>query len=416
VRISAIAILLVLSASLAWPQTSTNPKAKDPAAVLFRGQQIASAVSIVTSTAVSPLLGVCVLGTYEYFNADKADRAKLPMYASPWFWTPVGILLVLILVKDTFGGFAPLIKKPLDAIEVLMLNKASLIFIGFPVVFHQVAKLAGLDSIAQVFALLLSGAETVAYAADGSGGGYVNSAWIPVTLLMLILGMIAMFAVWLVGHAVDVLILLSPFPFLDLLLKGMRTALFALLLGSSLINRSLGLVIALAVIFTCLLLMGWAFRLAVFGAILAWDLLATMVFGWRSEPNAEAGVSGFTARRMKFLAKRTYGTVVRTVDGRLEFHSRRMLVGDRRKFPLNTPGDYLIGRGLFQPSLIRTKETGDEHEVLIRLLPRYMGSEETIRTALGISAVRDIRVPRGFKAFWNWLSDNAGSAERQMDS
>jgi hypothetical protein len=410
-------------ASLALPVWSQNPgapapKATDTTSVVARGQAISGAVSVITSTAVSPLLGVCVLGSYEYFKASSADRARLPAYASPWFWVPVAILLILILVKDTIGGFTPMIKKPLDAVEVLMLNKASLIFIGFPVVFHQVAKLAGLDSIAQVFAWLGRGLDPLVYAADASSSmlhGATQTATetateITTTLLMLVLGLVAMFAVWLVGHSVDVLILLSPFPFLDLLLKGIRTAVFAVLVGSSLLNRSLGLAIALFVIVVSLLLMGWAFRLAVFGAILAWDILGTMVFGLRAEPNAADGVAGFTARRIKALPKRTYGKVVPVPGGKLEFHCRRLLVGDTRRYPLDDPGSFEIGRGLFQPSIIRVKENKEEHQILFRLLPRYRGSEESLRSTLGISTVRDIRVPRGLKAFWNWLSDNTSDA------
>jgi hypothetical protein len=410
-----VLIVTVFCSSQGWSQNKTTAAtpSRDVTSAVTRGQAISSAVSVVTSTAVSPLLGVCVLGSYEYFTAPKAERAKLPSYTSPWFWIPVGVLLILIFAKDTVGGFAPLIKKPLDAIEVLMLNKASLIFIGFPVVFHQVAKLAGLDSMSQLFAFLFNGMDPVVYAADASAGMFHNAAQISVTLLMLALGMIAMFSVWLVGHALDVLILLSPFPFLDLLLKGLKTALFVVLMGSSLINKTLGLGLALGVIVGSLILMGWAYRLAVFGAILAWDILAIMVFGLRSEPKPDEGVAGFSARRIRTLPKRTFGSVVQGANGKMEFQSRRMLVGATRRYPMDEPGSYEIGRGLFQPSLIRAKENKDEHEILFRLLPRYTGSEEQIRVALGASAVRDIRVPRGFKAFWKWLSDTAGEPAQE---
>jgi hypothetical protein len=410
-----VLIVTVLCSTQGWSQNKTNvaTPSGDVTSAITRGQAISSAVSVVTSTAVSPLLGVCVLGSYEYFTAPKADRAKLPTYTSPWFWIPVGVLLILIFAKDTVGGFAPLIKKPLDAIEVLMLNKASLIFIGFPVVFHQVAKLAGLDSISQLFAFLLSGMDSVVYAADATSGMFHDATQITVTLLMLALGMIAMFSVWLVGHALDVLILLSPFPFLDLLLKGLKTALFVVLLGSSLINKTLGLGLALGVIVGSLILMGWAYRLAVFGAILAWDILAMMVFGLRSEPKADKGVAGFSARRIRTLPKRTFGSVILGANGKMEFQCRRMLVGATRRYSMDEPGSYEIGRGLFQPTLIRAKENKDEHEIMFRLLPRYSGSEERIRVALGASAVRDIRVPRGFKAFWKWLSDTAGEPAQE---
>jgi hypothetical protein len=76
----------------------------------------------------------------------------------------------------------------------------------------------------------------------------------------------------------------------------------------------------------------------------------------------------------------------------------------------------MVGRGLFQPSLIRARGDDDEHEILIRLLPRYLGSEDAIRSILGVQSVKDIRVPKGLKAFWNWLSDTAEDTESQTAS
>ena len=88
-------------------------------------------------------------------------------------------LLVLIFIKDTFGGFAPLIKKPLDAIEVLLVNHASLILIVFPVVMNQVAKSDGC-AVAEV-AVCSSFSGPVVYAATLTviGCHIMRSAWRP---------------------------------------------------------------------------------------------------------------------------------------------------------------------------------------------------------------------------------------------
>jgi hypothetical protein len=113
----------------------------DSQRVLNQGNEIATAVSTVTSTAISPLFGVCLLGIYQYAHTPKDKRNTLPFYSKPGFWIAIGILLLLVLLKDTIGAAAPLLKKPLDALGVLVLHKASLILIAFPVMLHEVSTL-----------------------------------------------------------------------------------------------------------------------------------------------------------------------------------------------------------------------------------------------------------------------------------
>src|SRR5215472_9391764 len=102
-------------------------------------------------------------GKIQYFRTPRPQRAHLPFFDRPYFWVPTMVLLVLIFIKDTLGGFAPLIKKPLDAIEVLFVNHAALILIVFPVVMNQVARVMGFTSLWGLFAELLRG--PVVYAA-----------------------------------------------------------------------------------------------------------------------------------------------------------------------------------------------------------------------------------------------------------
>src|SRR5260370_18077239 len=104
-----------------------------------RGPQIARAVATVTGTAISPLFGVCVLGAYTYLKTSPAGRASLPFYCSPVFWIPLAVLVTLVMLKDTVGAAAPLLKKPLDAIEILGVNKAALLFAVLPVVWNEPA-------------------------------------------------------------------------------------------------------------------------------------------------------------------------------------------------------------------------------------------------------------------------------------
>jgi hypothetical protein len=105
-----VALMLFAGAAQAAEQKSSVN-------VLNRGQQISTAVAAVTSTAISPLLGVCILGIYDYARAAPEARATLPFYSRPHFWIPISVLLLLIFFKDSIGSTVPLMKKPLDAIE-----------------------------------------------------------------------------------------------------------------------------------------------------------------------------------------------------------------------------------------------------------------------------------------------------------
>lgn len=402
VRIAAILILIALMATLAGQTASAPPTDPKTTQALLRGQQISEAVATVTSTAISPLLGVCVLGAYEYFRTEKTQRHTLPGYTSPWFWVPVAILLLLILGKDTIGGAAPLLKKPLDAVEVLMLNKASLFLIGFPVVFHEAAKLMGVDSLLKLIAAL----EPVVHA-QGAASMVERAGNVSMAILLVAGGSIILVVVWMVGHAIDVLVLLSPFPVVDVLLKVVRTAIFAAVAGFALLDPRIGALLSAFVILTCMLLFGWAFRLMVFGAAFSWDLLRTMVFGSYAVPDRRHPIRGFTARRMEGIAKRSYGTLRRSETGALEFSHRAFLIGPRKTITLDASKGYEIGRGLFYPALVETSERSTSHRTILRLMPRYRKSEEVLAQILAVKGVRDVRLGSGLRAFWRWLMDDS---------
>lgn len=404
-------VLLFGLAATSFAQ-STLPDA-DVTATVSRGQQISSAVSTVTSVAISPLLGVCVLGVWTYFHTPESQRAHLAYYNYPVFWVPILILLVLIFIKDTTGGFAPLIKKPLDAIEVLLLNKASLVLIGFPVLFHQIESVEGVSSFDRLFSGVLSALEPVVYAAGPATGMADQAGHAMLTVLAILAGSAALIVVWLVGHSIDVLLLLSPFPYLDVLLKGFRVAVFLVLVGTSLISRTAGLALSLTIILISALCAGWTFRLSVFGSVFAWDLLRTMVLRLKRRPDADGGVRCFAVGRRLRVRKRTFGRLMLGPEGDLEFRYRRLGFGPTRRVRLPRDAEYEIARGLLQPSLIVLENGGSKYRVLFRMLPGYGGSEETMRERFGLSAVRDIRIPKGLRAFWGWLNDSGNQTATQ---
>jgi hypothetical protein len=366
-------------------------------------EKISTALATVTSTAISPLVGVCVLGVWQYYHTPPAQRDQLPVIQKPKFWIPILVLLVLIFVKDTFGGFAPLIKKPLDAAEVLFVNHASLVLVAFPVVLNQVARVMGFQSIRGLFAYLLRG--PVVYAAAPGAGGAHHAFSIATAVLYSILGLVITFAVWLVGHSFDVLALISPFPFLDFLLKAVRNTIFAVLTITGLISPHLGLLLCLGVIVISFLIFGWALRMAVFGTVFAWELLRLLLFDTRVQRSPGESVPAFSTRVHR-IPRRTYGRLQVGQDGNLMFDYRRLLVGPEKKVLIGKTSSFEVGQGLFFPSVIEPIESAGKHRTVFRLLPTYRGAEESIRACLDLVAVRDIRLTKGLRSFWKFVNDD----------
>jgi len=374
---------------------------------LRSGEKISSALATVTSTAISPLVGVSVMDAWHYYHTPRAQRDELPLIQKPKFWIPIMVLLVLIFIKDTFGGFAPLIKKPLDAAEVLFVNHAGLVLIAFPVVLNQVARVMGFQSLRGLFAFVLSG--PVVYAATAQTSGVHHALTVATAVLYVVVGLVVTFVVWLVGHSFDVLILISPFPFLDFLLKIIRNIIFAVLAIAALISPHLGLLLCLGLIVFSFLIFGWALRTAVFGTIYALALLRVLLFSAREKPNPGESVPAFSARVRK-VPQRTYGRLHTGQDGTLMFGYRRLLVGPEKKVLVGKALSFEVGQGIFSPSVIEPIESAGKHRVVFRLLPTHRGAEESVRACLELAQVRDIRFTKGLRSFWKFVTESGGES------
>lgn len=374
------AAVLLLSA-VSWAAPAVPPKST--ADLLTKGQEVSSAIATVTSTAISPLLGVCLLGIYDYTRTAPEARAALPFYSRPHFWIPIGILLILIFFKDAIGGTVPLLKKPLDAIEVLIVNKAALVLLAFPVMYTQVARLTGIRDIAGLIV------PPVYAAAPGAleTAGHWSAA-----VAMLIAGTIITLVVWVVGHAANVLALLSPVPYLDLGVKLFRAAVLLTVAGCSILSPTLGLIASLIVIGVSALLFWFALRLLILGWVFAWDVLAVTL--GRTESPRDT-VRAFTVGKIQGMPRQTLGRLSRDANGILEFRYRRMTFGPPKRVRLEDASAYEVGRGILYPCVVLPK--GDKPDLQFRLLPRYRGSEEAVRAALGMAAVRDLGLGRLFR-------------------
>jgi hypothetical protein len=218
--------------------------------------------------------------------------------------------------------------------------------------------------------------------------------------------------VWLLGHCFDVLALISPFPFVDFILKAIRNTIFAILLGASIVSPHVGLVLSLVVIIVSFMAFGWALRLSFFGSLFAWSMLEMLLLDIQEKPARDTGVRAFSAK-VKNVKRRTYGKLAPSGDGSLTFSYRRLLVGPQKTVVIGRAESFAVGRGVFHPTVVEPIESADKHRVVFRLLPTYRGVEEEVRAALDCASVQDLRWSKGLRSFWKFVTeDDSGAAEK----
>jgi len=345
------------------------------------GAPIAGAISTVTGLAISPLLGTGAYGAYQYFNATTPEqKAALPWFAHWAFFGPALLIVGAGAVKDALGAaMPPGMKKPFDVLETIENKATGLVAAGAVVPFTMAA-----------VSKLMVGAKTagVEGAVLESSGmamlqvGAIDFSWL-LNLLTVPFG-IAMFAVvWMASHAINVLILLSPWGAIDAALKGMRTGLLGLLTLSATINPWIGALLSVVVIVVAWLVAGWAFRLTCFGSVFCWDFLTLRRARFTPKENDN---KMFTGGNFPGVPPRTYGRLAQRATGGIEFYYRPWLVLAERSAVVPVDKSQLaVGKGLFFSSI-----TASDRDPLFLLPPRYHGHEDTVaRTYLMGGGVRD---------------------------
>ena len=323
------------------------------------------------------------VGAYKWFNAGSdSAKAQLPWFSQPWFWLPALLLVGVCFAKDSLGPMVPTaLKKPLDIAEVFE---------------NKISALVATGAIVPLAMTVFKALEPSQASLSESGFAAIDFSPV-MNVLMVPVALCVYATVWVVSHAINILILISPFATVDAALKSFRTAVLASVVGSHWLSDFFGAVWALGIFGLCLLLSGWAFRLLIFGNVFAWDLLTFRRTRHIPEPTS---ATAFLARRTEGVPVRTFGTI-RADDGGLVFEYRPWLLLARRSLKIEGAG-ISVGRGLLHPEILQTS-SGDTVDVL-DLPPRYRGHEEAVASALRIARVEDV----GLRAAWNWLRRLAG--------
>ncbi len=388
-------LLLTMLAACLTPLSAAGPAAP-PAADRSPAVGLAKSIATVTGIAISPLLGTGAYGAYQWATAkDSAARAALPWYAHWSFFLPALLIVGLCAAKDSLGAMLPPgFKKPLDVLETIENKVSGLVAAGavIPLTMDTLSK------------LVTGGAHTAA--AHGTGGFAMIQAadfsWL-LDLLTVPFGVAVFAVVWMASHAINVLILLSPWGAIDAALKAARTALLGLLTLSATINPWVGAALSIVVIIIAYFIAGWAFRLTWFGSEFCWDFFTLRRH--RFTP-AENNNRLFAGANLAGVPVRTYGRLERNPEGVLQFFYRPWLVLPERSAAVaGTPAQLEVDRGLFFSTV-----TAAGAGTLFLLPPRYHGHETTFARIYALDGgVRDA----GLRRAWGVLKELfGGSAAR----
>ncbi len=386
-------LVLALCSSLLFVapvRAETKSKEKTP------GIELATMASQVTGIAISPLLGVGGVGAYQWWQAETPEaKARLPWFAQVSFWLPALLLVGLCAFKDTIAAVAPPgWKKPLDVAETLENKVSGLVAAG--------AVIPSLVAVGSKLITHSSGLEAAPVLAGGVGllpVAAFDMSWV-LTILMVPLSIAVFAVVWVVGHAINVLILLSPWGAVDAALKGLRTAVLALVAGTAFIDPVVGATLSVVIILLAYLMSGWAFRLMIFGSVFSWDFFTIRR---RRFTLLADGNKLFTGREIAETPLRTYGRLHQEADGKLLFKFRPWLVMPERVIEVPREG-LVVGKGVFYSEVLGFDQGADKNATLLLLPPRYLGHEEMFARTYRISGTCDV----GLRRAWSWLREALG--------
>ena len=370
--------------------------------LLLRGEVIADEISRITGCAISPILGISVLGAYTYYATPPGERDTVPWHASPKFWAPLLVILFGIILKDSAKVAIPkVILVPLDAIETLLEKNTSAV-LALIVLLTSVTG-SGLEQLhlsAPPAGVLFPSAVHAAAGTGSQAVAPVSGAMEPVLISVVVI--VVFINVWVVSQALNFLILLSPFSSIDLLLTLWKNCIVALLLGAYLVHPYAGLLFSLCVIFLSAFLFSRSFRFVVFGTLMALDILRRKKCGF--DPGSET-IKAFAGADLEDVPSMSYGTLG-NVNHALRFTYRPWLIFPARHHHVPAPPEaYHVGTGMLSPVIVREGKKPGQYATLCRLRPLYASREHTVVQILGLAGVRDLAFGRSVRDSLNRLRE-----------
>ena len=346
-----------------------------------QGEKLCKSLSLSAVLGKSPWLVMGVGGAYEYFTTVESERARLGFFSQPIAWITILVLVGLVMLKDTILSAFSYLKLPFDTLAELL--HVSGWFVGL---IYLGTSVFGTGTPLAESASLSSGL----FAAAPSGFTVES------VLLWLVLAVIHT-VVWIVFNTIEVVILLNPFPYVDTLLKSMRTGLIGLITLATQIHPVLGLIVVLPIILGCCWLLPFAWRFLVLGWVFSIDTVRGW-FGHRSTVDPDR-LRCFSSWNLKGVPLYTYGTI-RRVNDKLDFRYRRWGL-----FPATVVLDSPMAKvwsGVFGPIL--AVEVARVYLTLVRFPPSYTGCEPQLSDALHTGDHQDGSMQATFRAMLSKVS------------
>ena len=362
---------------------------------------ISEELSEMTGKAVTPLLGMTVIGVFRNFCTEGEDKTLLPWYYQTEFLIFIFGLLLMVTLKDTV--LAPLgpLKKPLDALAEILHGITGLVALPTTVAYFG-------DSlsypIAENLASLTNWILPSAYAAEGSVLNSVSDSFLFFgQTIGVAIGLVSFISIWMLGNIVEILIFLCPISFVDTILAGVRSTVISFILLLTCINPIFGGMLALIILLVSFGIFGWSFRLLTYGIVNCGDLITRK---WRTVKLDKPGILAFSGKKVPRLKSCLLGRIYADQEG-IVFTYYPYLVLPKKQISLSTQvsndSEINVVSGPLTPSLVQVNSLSGSSLRLFDLPPRYRTHEYSVADYLNLRVHQHQKVKKEGR-FWNWRS------------
>ncbi len=299
-------------------------------------------------------------------------------------------ILILVMFKDTGLTFLGPIKKPLDALgEVINVLRG---IVTLPIAVTYFSDGTAYE-IADLIVSISHGLLPVAHAAESVTLASPSALLLlPGKIIGTMMGLLIYSVVWILGNTIEVLILISPVPFIDTALKSLRSFLLVVFTFIAYQFPVQGAIIALIIIFISWRVFCWSYRLFTFGFLFGADFLgfcANFFKEKRQNTTMEEknGILAFTGEGIVRPKNRSLGRLYKNESGDLEFIYYPWLILPSRHISLDKENTVVVRGKIFNVIGKRDSST-EKNQTLFTLPPRYRGKEDSLGTYLELPIIK----------------------------
>ena len=344
-----------------------------------RAERLMQSFSMITGLAVSPALGAGAMSAWRWWKTPRELRDELPFYCHPWFFLALLAVAALFMVNGWLGTLFPLLEKPMQIVEQFETRLAALM--ATPLLFDILADLVPDVQVPTVAAVRAAGfAFPEVDLFLGVSLAFLAFSFVVVLLLTL---------------ATNVVVLLSPFAFVDTLVRVFRGLFLLALVGASLLHPALGALLSGALLVAALVVLRWTARIADYGLTAVADVATRRSARMR---HLEFPLLGFGCKGLGKHARFARIKVNMKADGTY-FHKNGRLCRKEE-----TTADFILIKSLRRLWIAKLTDPADPSAVqrLVELPARYYGHEEEIARLLDCP-IEETASRAGVRAALAWL-------------